>query len=164
MIKKAFTIIELIIVVFIIGVLAASVIVSLSGVKPAARNARRNADLQAVAQFINLYSNAGANEDKVPTAEVNAEAGVINYTRNSGENNWDDNYDGLADSLVPTYTNILPTDPKYKAAGDNNRYGYQSYDQDMSTQTWGTTSSYRFVLVATRENEGQGVSPITVSQ
>lgn len=156
--------IELIIVIFIIGVLAASVIVSLGGVKPAALNARRNADLQAVAQFINLYSNAAVNEDKVPTAGVNTEFGVINYTRNSGENSWDDNYDGLAASLVPTYTQILPTDPKYTTAGDNNRYGYQSYNQDMSAATWGTASSYRFVLEATREDEGNGVLPITVSQ
>ncbi len=53
--KSGFTIVELLIVVVVIGVLAAIVIVAYSGIQARARDARRLADIQTVSKALQLY-------------------------------------------------------------------------------------------------------------
>lgn len=54
--EKAFTLVELLIVVAIIGILAASVIVNLSLARTRARDARRKADLKSVQTALEIYA------------------------------------------------------------------------------------------------------------
>jgi type II secretion system protein G len=53
--KSGFTIVELLIVVVVIGILAAIVIVAYNGVQARARDARRLADIQTVNKALQLY-------------------------------------------------------------------------------------------------------------
>lgn len=53
--RRAFTLIELLIVIAIIGILAAVVIVLLSSAKPKARDAQRKSDLNQIGKALELY-------------------------------------------------------------------------------------------------------------
>ena len=53
--QKAFTLVELLIVVAIIGILASSVVVNLSVARTRARDARRKADLKSVQTALEIY-------------------------------------------------------------------------------------------------------------
>ena len=54
---KAFTLIELLVVIAVIGLLAATVLVSLSGIKSKGRNARRVEDVKSLQTAFALYNN-----------------------------------------------------------------------------------------------------------
>src|SRR3990167_10484361 len=145
--RKGFTLVELLVVIAIIGVLAAAVLVSLAGTRPAARNARRNTDLQTVAKAINFYSNTSNNEDQVPvTGSADADAGsdglrplpVSGGAPGSGAEDvgWTANYTALATAkdadgadFVPKYLQNMPNDPRHTGSAD---YGYQAYDKNMT--------------------------------
>jgi len=53
--KKAYTLIEMLMVVAIIGVLASSILVGLSGTRAKARDSRRITDLKSVQTALELY-------------------------------------------------------------------------------------------------------------
>ena len=61
--KRAFTIVEILVVVSIIAVLVALLMVALSGSQDAAKNAKVNVKLKEIAQWMILWS--GENDDKV---------------------------------------------------------------------------------------------------
>ena len=59
--KSGFTIVEMLIVISIIGVLAAIILANITGPKNAARNARRAEEIRSIQQALTLYhSNHGA--------------------------------------------------------------------------------------------------------
>jgi prepilin-type N-terminal cleavage/methylation domain-containing protein len=53
--RKAYTLIEMLMVVAIIGVLASSILVGLSGTRAKARDSRRITDLKSVQTALELY-------------------------------------------------------------------------------------------------------------
>lgn len=53
--QRGFTIVELLIVIVVIGILAAITIVAYNGVQESARDARRKSDLDQISQLIQLY-------------------------------------------------------------------------------------------------------------
>lgn len=55
--KKAFTLVELLIVIAIIGILAALITSNLAGARERARDARRKSDLDAISKGLRLYYN-----------------------------------------------------------------------------------------------------------
>ncbi len=97
--QKGFTIVELLIVVVIIGILAALVIIGYNGIQSRARDADRTSDLRALKVAIEQYS---VDYGYYPVA---------------GTDNVGNPIDNLSGALVPTYIKAIPRDPQYPASG-----------------------------------------------
>lgn len=123
MFKKAFTLIELLIVIAIIGILAGFMLTNLQGSRERARDARRKSDLMAVQESLRLYYN---DKQSFPTS-------TASYSISGA--NWGSEFsDGAAGA---TYMATLPTDPNSTTGGPEYRY---------------FSNGDRYVLVATLEN------------
>ncbi len=130
--NRAFTLIEVIVVVSLISILAATVIANMSQSSAVSRDAQRKADLRNVQQALELYRQehgrypAGCNgtgwSGQIGTSYA-CPSGASDYIR------------GTTDKpFTPKYLSVLPVDPK-KGSGD---YGYV-----YRTNTEGTV--YKFV-------------------
>lgn len=116
-----FTIVELLIVIVVIGILAALVLVTVTGAKDKAEYARMRADFSNMRKLIETFK---ANEGRYPDSSLCVNAnGETNYQ--FGWCGWDQ---GQANSfipeLVPAYTRALPTLDRTRQ--DNDTYLYQS--------------------------------------
>lgn len=139
-IKKAFTLVEMLIVVVIIGILAAALIPKLTGAEAKARDAARKANLNqintALRQFFNDYW---------------AYPGTGNTTLSIDNVSWD---------IAPKYITSLPTDPQaqrtvaaiynWSAVGSwtSGQFGYTPMRRNWATAAW-------FVLLANTESQWQ---------
>ena len=108
---KGFTIVELLIVIVIIGILAAIVIVAYNGITSKARDAERVAELTSIQKALGLYAADNGNYPScVNTVQI-----------------------CLASALVPKYMGVLPADPVnsgsnvYRYANGYKKLGPTSY-------------------------------------
>ena len=122
MTKKAFTLIELMIVVVILGILMATILPKLTWAQARARDAARVADLSNIAAALSVYyddngqfpDKANANDAECLTSSWDvAWSGIILYLQNSR----------------------VPMDPSktsnsYLCASDKGRYFYQALEKD----------------------------------
>jgi prepilin-type N-terminal cleavage/methylation domain-containing protein len=106
--RRAFTLVELLVVISIIGLMSAIAVVSMGSAKVNARNTRRKADLVQISKALELfytdngaYPNNGGWLGSCPSYDSRP---------NTGGTAW-------IPSLAPTYMSILPTDP---TQGKNN--------------------------------------------
>ncbi len=112
-IRKGFTLIELMVVISIIGILVAIGAVSYRKTYQLTRDSRRKADLAQIQQALESYR---------------AENGVYPST-----SSW-------KSALSPTYINTIPTDPK---TGDDYNYNQiDSYHYTLSTTLETDNSTY----------------------
>lgn len=111
--NRGFTIIELLVVVFIIGLLASAISANLILGQKKARDRRRVADLQNIAAAVEFYRS----KNRYYPADANTVNGIY-----SNGANW------IIPGLVPTYIQILPTDPTNSVT-----YRYQ-YRTDTNSQ------------------------------
>ena len=92
--QKGFTIVELLIVIVVIGILAAITIVAYNGIQTRARDAKRTADISSIQKAIELYK---------------ADNGIYPQP---GNDNWGYDLSSLGPLLIPTYIASIPSDPK----------------------------------------------------
>ena len=98
--NKAFTLIELMVTVAIIGILASIVTVNLQSARVKGKDAKRKADIEAVAASLEIY-----------------------YTQNKEypkARDWED----LKDKIYPSYISTWPVDPKEGSGNFPDAYKY----------------------------------------
>jgi prepilin-type N-terminal cleavage/methylation domain-containing protein len=115
--RRAFTLVELLVVVSIIGLMSTIAVVSLSSAKIKTRNTQRKADLVQLSKALDLYY---ADYGSYPAtggwwSEVSA-GGNFTVKENSGANGWIPN-------IAPTYIAILPRDPNTNIVNPSNMRG-----------------------------------------
>ncbi len=128
--SSGFTIVELLIVVVVIGILAAIVMVAYNGIQANARDAGRIAKIQSIAKAIELYK---VDNGRYPPI---LDGQGFESTCGSQTENWGhcDRNKALADYLAP-YITLDPTSLSNATQG-NYYYHYTSQDSD-NYQTFG---------------------------
>lgn len=118
--SKAFTLIELLIVIVIIGILAVALIPRLTWAQARARNTARMADLRQIQAALALYN---ADTGKYPNTSSSRRWNCVNF--GSHPTSWLTWY---VPGLAPEYISSLPLDPKSKRPGEC--YVYRSDGAD----------------------------------
>lgn len=122
--RPGFTIVELLIVIVVIGILAAITIVAFNGVQQRARDTIRIDDLRTIQKIVELY---------------NAEKGSYPLPSN-GSMSWSGNCTTFGSQTnyiagISAYASKLPLDPKWKNT-DNKCYLYRSDGTDYMILVW----------------------------
>lgn len=106
--KRGFTIVELLIVIVVIGILAAITVVAFNGVQARAHNAKRVSDLTGIAKALELYR---VDNGRYPAAVgPGAPSGCLSAP---GWNCWGGS--GMTNRFLPAqyYSGNLPQDPQF---------------------------------------------------
>lgn len=112
--RPAFTLVELLVVIAVIGLLSTVAMVALNSSRAAARDAKRKADLLQISKAIDLYADANSSLPRNST--------WCTYISNPS-GSW--GYDFQAD-LAPSYIGKVPLDPA--AGGQIGDYVYYNID------------------------------------
>ena len=130
--KKAFTLIEMLIVVIIIGVLMSALIPRLKGAQERARDTARKANLAQISTALEMYFN---DNGVYPDGSCASE---------------------LADTLIPAYLNSIPTDPQGARVTYGTTDGWcGSWSYGYSPLQKSSASNWWSVLVANIEAFGK---------
>lgn len=138
---SGFTIVELLIVVVVIGILAAIVTVAYTGITQRANDSKRSAELRSIAAAIDLYYIDNGGYPRCGATGPN----VSPYPLGSGTA-----ASCLADELVPTYMSSIPTDPT-----NSGSYVYRyavGYRKTGTTSYTGSPSSDNYILGVKEES------------
>lgn len=127
--QRGFTIVELLVVIVIIGILAALIINAFNGMQAKARDTQRITDLKNVQKAVETYY---ADHGSYPLS-ANGSGAWAGHCPSYG------NYDEYIVGLAPTYLKTLPVDPKYDTSGYC--YLYRSTGMDYMVITHQTMES-----------------------
>ena len=121
--RKSFTLIELLIVIAIIAVLAATIIAATGSARKQARDARRAQDLDALKQALELYYD---DYKAYPSGDLGgSNPSSIGFCIEEAT--------GFKDALVDEYISQVPKDPKYSSSSKDYCYWYQT-ESDTNAQ------------------------------
>lgn len=157
--ETGFTIVELLIVIVVIGILAAIVIVAFNGVQGRAKDTQRDSDLKSVQKALELYyiDNGG-----YPRCNATG-ANLSPFANSSGTITA-----CLSDDLIPKYIGSLPKDPTSDGAQYEYRYaaGYKKRTSGTFGFDNGPTDNYilgtKYDTVTSPTYGGWGQSGLTL--
>lgn len=133
--NKGFTIVELLIVIVVIGILAAIIIVAYGGVTGSARNSKRASDLEAIQKALELYH---ADNNGYPLCGSSSPS-LSPYSFTTGTAT-----SCLTAALVPKYMPSIPIDPTNSGSY---QYWYGTGYQKTGTYTYTfTTPTDNYIL------------------
>jgi len=122
--KRAFTLIELLVVIAIVGLLSTVAVVSMSGARSKARDAKWLADKNQIIKALNLYY---SDHDAWPSS-----AGTFRcFGAPTSELCWGGGYSGL-DSLVTDMTTYMAQFPTTGATSGNLAYNRFIYNSNIA--------------------------------
>ena len=156
--QSGFTIVELLIVIVIIGILAAIAIVSYSGVTARARDSDRLADLTSVQVALEAFFNDNGGYPLCYSSGANKPLYV--FQADTIEN-------CLTDDLVPKYISSLPKDPSHNGAQYAYRYG-TGYKKETANSFKFDVATNNYILGTKQESvtspsySGWGQSGLTL--
>lgn len=149
--QKGFTIVELLIVIVVIGILAAITIVAYNGIQSRARDAQRKSDVATITKALELYY---LDNGSYPPTWCTLGVGCkINSGWNTtADASWS-NFEGY---LVPKYISSLPKDPQASTSTPAAISGGYNYDI-VANPGWCTTPSDRqsYMLTYRLESSSQ---------
>lgn len=146
--QKGFTIVELLIVIVVIGILAAITIVAFNGVQQRGRDAQRKSDVAAITKALELYY-----IDKGEYPAGNGSTTINNAWSTTADASWAT----LQTKLQPYYAK-LPTDPVSTSATNVQSSGYNyAYFSNIGAGTTycGANTLQMYILVYRLEGSGQ---------
>ena len=148
--KTGFTIVELLIVIVVIGILAAITIVAFNGVQARAKDSTRSNDLTAIQKALELYKTDNGT--------------YPNATANPGTSGWEVSTDvaGTFIEALKPYMNTVPTDPVNTSA---TAYWYYFYAPTHAVAVSTNCNASRggfYVLRAVYDDENNKPTPGTV--
>jgi general secretion pathway protein G len=147
--QKGFTIVELLIVIVVIGVLAAITVVAYNGIQQRGRDAQRQSDVKAIAKALELYY---VDNGKYPAGSCASSCAINGVWSDTNDGSWQN----LANQLAPKYISTLPSDPKPTMGASpltSGNYGYGYYSNDNAY--CGTALRQMYILVYRLENGAQ---------
>lgn len=140
--QKGFTIVELLIVIVVIGILAAIVIVAYNGVQSRAKDAKRQTDIAAITKALEIYY---LDNSRYPS-------GSGSTTINSGwSTTADASWSNLLTSLAPYLGSASPADPTSTPGVSQltgNGYNYAYFSNNAAGVSYcGASQNQMYILV-----------------
>lgn len=146
--QKGFTIVELLIVIVVIGILAALVLNTFSGAQKRARDTERTGDNNALATQLEVYYNDKGAYPQWTQINTAALAKVA--------------FPGLDVGALNAPSNSTPFDLNNTASGAIGEYGYQAFQSDGTTACVANDACAKFTLTFRKEELKTGeVNPFT---
>lgn len=153
--KKAygFTIVELLIVIVVIGILAAISIVAYNNVQQKARDSQRAQDIRTIAKALEMYY---TDYGEFPNSACGASCPPGKKGGTTVATTADGSWSVLEDALVPDYISALPKDPQASTDKDPGYTGATNYDYlRWVPSTCSTVTTKTYVLVYRLESRTQ---------
>ncbi len=127
--KKAFTLIELLIVIAIIAILATLIFVNVASARKKARDVKRKADLKNLQTALEMYNEANGSYPTTGSA-------VWGFNGCGLGNHGVTGPTGYVPNLAPTYVSTLPLDPT--VVSQDHCYTYRSNGTDYKLRALNT--------------------------
>ena len=144
--QSGFTIVELLIVIVVIGVLAALVITTFNGIQQKARDTERQTDMKAIHGQLEAYYAQNGNYPML--SEINTSALATALFKGLDK-------EALSDPQANPKTYVLGSTPAAKV------YSYQVYLADGTTNCTVSANCAKYTLTATLEGTINGASTYT---
>lgn len=145
--QRGFTIVELLVVIVVIGILAAITVVAYNGIQQRARDAQRLSDIKTITQALELYY---LDKGEYP-------AGSGSTTINSSWSTTADNSWSNLEAALQPYISKLPTDPVNSKgtttahdptqASNSSMRAYSYYSNTPGFSYCGVTGRHMYVLL-----------------